>query len=136
MITLINEGVYHSENYVQFLQLFLDVASSKTERIEDVFRYNKSRIVQVSTPAGDIIELRYGATILDFAFMVHSEIGLQCTGGIIEQTRYPRSKILEDGMVVEVTTSETVSPASSWLKNVVMPKSRKEILKATAKHTK
>ncbi|MCP4298264.1 MAG: HD domain-containing protein [Proteobacteria bacterium] len=134
VITLINEGVYQSENYQQFLQLYLDVASSKTERIEDVFRYNKSRIVQVSTPVGDIIELRYGATILDFAFSVHSEIGNHCTGGIIEQIRYPNNKILEDGMVIEVITSETVTPSLKWLEHVVMPKSRKEILKFSSKH--
>jgi GTP pyrophosphokinase len=133
VITLINEGIYQSENYRQFLQLYLEVASSETERIEDVFRYDKSRIVQASTPAGDIIELRYGATILDFAFSVHSEIGCHCTGGIIEQTRYPKSKIIDDGMVIEVLTSETVNPKPEWLKNVVMPKSRKEILKYTSK---
>ncbi|PCI30727.1 MAG: hypothetical protein COB67_00830 [SAR324 cluster bacterium] len=136
VITLINEKIYQSDNYQQFLQLYLEVASSETERIEDVFRHNKSRIVQVSTPLGDTIELRYGATILDFAFMVHSELGTHCSGGIIEHIRYPRNKILEDGMVVQVTTSDTIFPDNTWLEEVVMPKSRKEILKYTAKHPK
>lgn len=128
VLTLINEGTYHSEHYKEFLQLYLEVASDKI-RIDDVFRYSKSKTIQTLTPAGDIIEMRYGATILDFAFMVHSQLGLKCIGGVIEGVRYPRDKILEDGMVVKVLTSESVIAEEDWLNDVVMPKSRKEILK-------
>lgn len=129
ILTLINEGVYLSENYREFLQLYLDVASDNI-RIEDVFRSSKTKTIQTMTPAGDIIELRYGSSILDFAFMVHSELGLRCIGGVIDNIRYPRDKILEDGMVVKVLTSDTVMITDkSWIGNVVMPKSRKEIIK-------
>lgn len=134
VITLINEGIYRSSNYREFLQLYLDVARSSTGRIEDVFRHNKANTIQTFTPAGDIIELRYGATILDFAFTVHSELGLQCSGGLINHVRYPRNKILEDGMIIKVLTSDSIKPEKSWLNDVVMPKSRKEILKYTSKH--
>ena len=85
------------------------------------------------TPAGDVIELRYGATIMDFAFMVHSELGLKSIGGIVNNVRYPRAKVLEDGMVITVLTGESVTPDESWLEHVVMPKSRREILKYTSK---
>ncbi len=128
ILTLINEGVYLTENYAQFLQLYLEVASD-TMRIDDVFRSSKTKTIQTLTPAGDIIELRYGATILDFAFMIHSELGLKCVGGMIDNARYPRNKILEDGMVIKVLMSESVITDESWITDVVMPKSRKEILK-------
>jgi len=128
ILAMINEGIYRSENYREFLQLYLDLASDNT-RIEDVLRYSKSRTIQTMTPAGDIIELRYGATILDFAFMVHTELGLKCAGGIIENVRYPRNKILENGMVIRVITSDAVMTEKEWIDDVVMPKSRREILK-------
>ncbi len=128
ILTLLNEGVYQSENYKEFLNLYLEVASDNI-RIDDVFRYSKSKTIQTLTPAGDIIELRYGATILDFAFMVHTELGLKSIGGVIDNVRYPRGKILEDGMMVKVLTSDTVVADESWINEVVMPKSRKEIIK-------
>jgi GTP diphosphokinase / guanosine-3',5'-bis(diphosphate) 3'-diphosphatase len=128
ILTLLNAGVYQSENYKEFLNLYLEVASDNI-RIDDVFRYSKSKTIQTLTPGGDIIELRYGATILDFAFMVHTELGLKNTGGIIDNIRYPRGKILEDGMMIKVLTSDTVITDKSWINEVVMPKSRKEIIK-------
>jgi GTP pyrophosphokinase len=133
ILTLINEGVYQSENYKEFLNLYLEVASDNI-RIDDVFRYSKSKTIQTLTPAGDIIELRFGSTILDFAFMVHSELGLKTIGGLIDGVRYPRDKILEDGMVVKVLTSDAVIPDESFINEVVMPKSRKEILKFLHQH--
>ena len=128
ILSLIHEGIYRSENYKEFLQLYLDLASDNT-RIEDVLRYSKSKTIQTMTPAGDVIELRYGATILDFAFMVHTELGLRSSGGIIENVRYPRNKILEDGMVVKVIKSDAIVTERDWIEDVVMPKSRREILK-------
>ncbi len=128
ILTLLQEGIYQSENYNEFLQLYLDVASDNL-RIDDVFRYSKTKTIQTMTPDGDIIELRYGATILDFAFTIHSELGLKSVGGIIDSVRYPRNKILEDGMVVKVIISDSVTAEKSWINDVVMPKSRKEILK-------
>lgn len=133
LITLMQEGVYQSENYRQFFQLYLDVASDDNVRIDDVFRSSKERVIQCVTPGGDVIELRYGATILDFAFAVHSELGLKTIGGIINNTRYPKNKVLEDGMVVKVLTSAAVNADEAWLDQVVMPKSRREILKFTNK---
>lgn len=134
LITLMKEGIYQSENYRQFFQLYLDVASDDNVRIDDVFRSSKERVIQCVTPGGDVIELRYGATILDFAFSVHSELGLKTIGGIINNTRYPKNKVLEDGMVVKVLTSAAVSADDTWLDQVVMPKSRREILKFTNKN--
>ena len=129
LIALIREGIYQSENYRQFFQLYLDVAGDENVRIDDVFRSSKARAIQCMTPKGDIIELRYGATILDFAFSVHSALGLRTLGGIVGGIRYGRNKILEDGMVVKVLSSEQVQAESVWINDLIMPKSRRELLR-------
>ena len=129
VITLINEGIYQSQTYHQFLQLYLDAASDEAVRIEDVFRFNKAKTIQTLTPRGDVIELRYGATILDFAFMIHTDLGLKCLGGIADNVRYPRNKILDDGMVVTVLTADNVIAEKGWENEVVMPKSRSAIIR-------
>ena len=61
--------------------------------------------------------------------MVHSKLGLKAAGGIIDRVRYPRNKILEDGMVVKVIKSSAITAEEDWINDVVMPKSRKEIIK-------
>jgi len=134
LITLLQDNVYQSENFKQFFQLYLDVSSDDNLRIDDVFRSSKARSIQCMTPKGALIELRYGSTILDFAFAVHSQLGLKSIGGIVNNTRYPRHKVIEDGMVIQVLTGDSVTPDESWIQQVVMPKSRREILRYTAKH--
>jgi len=131
LITLVNEGIYQSDDYVKIMELFLDVAHDAV-RIEDVFRHSKAKTIQTLTPKGELVELRYGATILDFAFSIHSDLGLKCTGGIIDNVRYLPNKILEDGMIVKVLSGDKKLAKKEWIKDVVMPKARKEILKYTS----
>ncbi len=133
LIPLIHEGVYHSELFQQIMQLYIDVANDNV-RIEDVFRHNKNKTIQVLTPKGKVIELRYGASILDFAFMIHTELGCKTLGGMINGIRYPRNKILEEGMVVQVISGEHTHPKLQWLDQVVMPKARRELLRYFSKH--
>ena len=107
VITLIKEGVYQASEYQEFLKIYRDL-SNETVRIEDVLKYKKTRDIQVFTPKGKVLELRYGSTILDFAFMVHTDLGVHCSGGVIENLRYPPHKILQDGMIVEVKVNKKV----------------------------
>lgn len=130
VITLIKDETYHDADYSQFLSLYLDLElNSGAMRIEDIFRMDKTKKIQVMTPKGDVLEMRYGATILDFAFQIHTDVGLHCVGGIINDARYPREKILEDGMIIKVLTKDTVHPELDWLDFIVMPKARKEIIR-------
>ena len=131
IVTLINEGIFQSQDYKQCLKLFSDVAADKSVRIEDVFRYRKSEPIQVFTPMGELIELQEGATIADFAFYVHSELGLKCIGGITNNVRYPREKTVREGMMITIITSDSVKANHDWMEDgtVVMPKSRREILR-------
>jgi RelA/SpoT family (p)ppGpp synthetase len=79
--------------------------------VEDVFRQQ----VMVSTPRGDIIELPKGATPVDFAYAIHTEVGNRCQTAYINETRYPLNKPLEDGDRVRIVKSGWARPQRTWL---------------------
>ena len=83
--------------------------------------------VYVFTPLGEVRELPKGATPVDFAFSIHTEVGLRCVGakinGSIAQLKYQ----LQNGDTVEITTSKTGSPSKDWLNFVVTTKARHRI---------
>ena len=83
--------------------------------IEDIFSAN----VYVFTPKGDVIDLPSGATPLDFAFKIHSNIGLKTVGAIVNGKIVPLSYKLKTGDVVSIKTNNSCpGPTSAWLKNV------------------
>ncbi len=134
VLALMREKTYTSALYKNFLEIYFDTlhdASNRYKdlRIDDIFLRNKQKLIQVFTEKGDIKEFRYGATVLDFAFSIHTEVGLHCSGGVIDQVFYPSEKLLEDGMFISVQTDPHIFPTQDWLQSVVMPKSRREILK-------
>ncbi len=72
--------------------------------------------VYVFTPKGDVRSLAKGATIVDFAFLIHTEIGLRCVGGKINGQMAPLRTILKNGDIVEVITGKSKGPSRDWLK--------------------
>lgn len=83
--------------------------------------------VFVFTPQGDLRVLRQGATCLDFAYDVHTEVGHSCTGIRVNGRLVPLSTELVSGDVVEVMTSRTARPRRDWLNFVVSSKARAKI---------
>ncbi len=83
--------------------------------------------VFVFTPKGDLITLPKGANPLDFAFAVHSEVGLHCIGGKINGRIVPLHSELASGDLVEVITSEQQRPSLHWLEIVKTAKARSYI---------
>ncbi len=75
--------------------------------------------VYVFTPKGEILSLPRGATALDFAYAVHTEVGDHCKQVIVNRRPVPLSYPLLNGQSVEVVTSEKTAPKSSWLNFVV-----------------
>jgi GTP pyrophosphokinase len=69
----------------------------------------------VSTPRGHVLELPKGATGLDFAYRVHSDVGHACTGVRVNGTATPLYRELETGQQVEVLTADEVAPRRDWL---------------------
>ncbi|UCC39386.1 MAG: bifunctional (p)ppGpp synthetase/guanosine-3',5'-bis(diphosphate) 3'-pyrophosphohydrolase [Candidatus Aminicenantes bacterium] len=71
--------------------------------------------VYVFTPKGKVISLPLGASALDFAFKIHTEIGLHCSGAKINGEFAPLKKILKTGDIVEILTSSEKLPSRDWL---------------------
>lgn len=83
--------------------------------------------IYVFTPKGDLISLPSGATVLDLAFAVHSQLGLQCIAGKINHRLVPLSHQLESGDQVEVITSASQEPREEWLQCCHTAKARAKI---------
>ncbi len=83
--------------------------------------------VYVFTPKGKIITLPLGATALDFAFQIHSEIGLHATNAKIDGKPVPLKTILNPGNIVEIITSEEKTPSRDWLNIAFTSTSRHHI---------
>lgn len=78
----------------------------------------------VFTPGGEIMELPIGATALDFAYAVHTEVGNQCVAVKIDRQLVPLSTVLNSGATVEVITSPSAHPSPSWLDIVITPRAK------------
>ena len=83
--------------------------------------------VYVFTPRGEIKKLPRGATALDFAYAVHSDIGNRCIGARINKQMVPLHNRVRNGDHVEALTSRTAQPSPSWLNYVVTSKARAAI---------
>ena len=81
----------------------------------------------VFTPTGDVIQLPKGATPLDFAFAVHTEIGLHCAGARVNGRIAPLSRPLHNSETVEIITSNTAKPTRDWLAHVRTGRARHKI---------
>ncbi len=91
----------------------------------DTFKLNLyAHEVFVFTPKGDIRTLAQGATVLDFAYQLHTELGDHCIGANVNHTARPISYILRSGDQVDVLTSDKQQPEQEWLEIVVTAKAR------------
>ena len=90
--------------------------------------YNKE--VFAFTPKGDLYRLPGGASLLDFAFMVHSKLGCMCTGGRVDGKNQKLNYKIKSGDTIEILTSSNQIPKLDWLNFVVTSKARNKIKQA------
>lgn len=83
--------------------------------------------VFVFTPNGDLFKLAKGATVLDFAFAIHTNLGVQCVGAKVNGKNVQIKHVLSNGDQVEILTSPTQHPNPSWLKIVASSKAKNKI---------
>ncbi len=91
--------------------------------------------VFVFTPKGELRTLPYGATALDFAFEIHTQIGSRCIGAKVNNKLVPINYVLKNGDQVEILTSSKQKPHEDWLRFVVTSKAKSKI-KETLKEDK
>ena len=83
--------------------------------------------VFVFTPKGDLYKLPMGATLLDFAFSIHSSVGSHCTGGRVNGKNQRLTYRLRSGDTVEIFTAQSQTPKTDWLNIAVTSKARNKI---------
>ena len=83
--------------------------------------------IYVFTPKGGLYKLPAGATLLDFAYSIHTGVGNKCVGGIVNGKNVPIRQVLESGQKVEVLTSAKQQPSGDWLNIVVSSHARSKI---------
>lgn len=81
----------------------------------------------IFTPTGDLIQLPMGATVLDFAFGIHSNLGVKCSGALVNGKMVPIKEKLATGDVVDIISNKNQKPTADWLNFVVTSKARNKI---------
>ncbi|NNC96040.1 MAG: bifunctional (p)ppGpp synthetase/guanosine-3',5'-bis(diphosphate) 3'-pyrophosphohydrolase [Chitinophagales bacterium] len=116
------------DHWLQRIQAILNSPDSNAlDFLNDVKLDLFSDEVFCFTPKGDLRRLRKGATALDFAFEIHSEIGQKCIGAKVNHKLVPLSYELENGDQIEILTSNKQRPNDDWLNYVVTAKARTSI---------
>ncbi|MDT0582086.1 MULTISPECIES: bifunctional GTP diphosphokinase/guanosine-3',5'-bis pyrophosphate 3'-pyrophosphohydrolase [Alteromonadaceae] len=114
----------------QWMQSLVELqqrSSTSVEFIESVKSDLFPDEIYVFTPKGTIVELPMGATAVDFAYAVHSDVGNTCVGARVERRNYSLSKPLENGQTIEIITSPRAKPNANWLNFVVSARARSNI---------
>ncbi|MFP6615761.1 MAG: bifunctional (p)ppGpp synthetase/guanosine-3',5'-bis(diphosphate) 3'-pyrophosphohydrolase [Candidatus Hydrogenedentota bacterium] len=106
---------------------WLKDAHAPDELFDSLRRDISITAVYVNTPKGEVIELPEGATPLDFAYRIHSDIGHGCVGAKVNGNMVPLRYHLQHGDVIEVLTSNRQTPHIDWLEIVVSGRARTRI---------
>lgn len=121
----VNQGARTSEEWLRRLrELIEQTPQSLAQRFDakpatgEVFAF---------TPNGDLRKLPEGATLLDFAFDIHSNLGAACVGGKVNGRAVPIREVLRNGDIVEILTQKNQTPKADWLGFVVTAKARNRI---------
>jgi GTP pyrophosphokinase len=116
----------HLEWFRQVLEFQLDTRSP-----DEFLEFLKLDLYQdeifVFTPTGDVVQLPKGATPIDFAFAVHTAVGLRCQGAKVNGRITPLSRALKNSETVEILTSPSAKPSRDWLAHVRTSRARAKI---------
>jgi len=116
------------EDWLDRLQeLLKDNSVNAVDFVDDFKLSLYSEEIFVFTPNGDLLSIPKGSTALDFAFNIHTEIGIKTRGVRINQKLVPLSKVLKSGDQVEIITSENSKPNANWLDFVITSRARSKI---------
>ena len=129
-----SSGSNQLDSWLLRIREFLDNPDNDSEDFIDNFKMNLfSSEIFVFTPRGEMVTLPKGATALDFAFDVHSEVGAHCLGTKVNGKLVPLSSPLKSGDQIEVLTSMKQEPKEDWLSFVKTGKAKQRIRQSLKK---
>ncbi|MCG9697820.1 bifunctional GTP diphosphokinase/guanosine-3',5'-bis pyrophosphate 3'-pyrophosphohydrolase [Shewanella sp. Isolate11] len=114
----------------KWMQSLLELQQSASTSFEFVENFKTELFpeeIYVFTPEGRILELPVGATAVDFAYEVHTDVGNTCVGARVNRQAYPLSQPLISGQTIEIITAKGARPNAAWLNFVVTGKARAKI---------
>ena len=120
----------------QIREVLTNQDTDSVDFLQDFKRSFLAEEIYVYTPKGDVKMLPIGATALDFAFAVHSEVGSKCIGAKVNHKLVPISHKLRSGDQVEIIASNKQKPSEDWLNFVVTAKARTKIKDALKEEKK
>ena len=121
----VGQGARTSEQWLGRLrELLEDTTHSLAQRFD---AKPASGEIFVFTPNGDLRKLPEGATLLDFAFDIHTNLGATCSGGKVNNRAVSIREVLHNGDIVEILTQKNQTPKADWLSVVVTSKARNKI---------
>ena len=124
------EGIAAGSNRLDWIQELLDYNQAVENNSEFMYAVKNDLDIGgvfVFTPQGDVRELRYGATPLDFAYAVHTEVGNKCVGAKVNGKMVPLRYHLKSGDTIEILTNKTQRPSKDWLNIVKSGRARTKI---------
>jgi GTP pyrophosphokinase len=124
-----HEGSAQQERARKWLSHLMEIqeGGNSEEFIESVKVDLYPDKVYVFTPRGEILRLPRGATVVDFAYAVHTDIGNRCVAAKIDRRLTPLRTVLRNGQTVQIITAKGANPNPSWVNFVVTAKARSSI---------
>jgi len=131
------DGESNLDSWLGRIRDMLDSNNSAAIEFIDEFKLNLlSDEIFVFTPQGELKSLPSGATALDFAFEIHSQVGASCIGAKVNQKLVPLSHKLKSGDQIEILNSKKQVPKEDWLNYVVTTKAKSKIKSALKEEKK
>ena len=135
-----NERTSELEDYYRtYLEQLDQIADAEELRMVDVLNYAQTEQLQVFSPKGDVYALPKGATVLDFAYYIHTDLGNHCIGAMVNPSwetrnntnlRVPRERQLFHGECLKILMDPGVRPSREWIDQTVTAKSHVQIRRA------
>ncbi len=123
-------GAQRDEQYFKWLRQFLEWQ----QEVRDPHEYIQSLKIDLYpeeiycfTPGGELKELPRGASVVDFAYSVHTDVGHQCVGARVNGKMVPLRHLLKNGDIVEIVTATGHKPSRDWLTFVVTGRARSKV---------
>lgn len=125
----------------QKLEMFRNLIETSEEVDDETFHHDVTsdmlaEMIYVFTPKGDVIELPKGATPVDFAYRIHSDVGDKMVGAIVNDVIVPLEYSLNNNDIVKIKTNATATPNKDWLNFVKTSQARNKIKSYFSKQEK